>query len=520
MCFSGESAGVNIAQHNGYQRFMDKETELDLSADLVLYPQDMAERRAVGLLARKSNKLMMSRFEMTVWELRIFERMVSLIDPMETDFKLCRLYVRDLQGYFTQVSHSDYSLITQAVLSLADKKIQVQFADEQGRMRWAKLSIFPTVTIPTEAERKGLPAYVEMAFHNDLKPYLLQLRSEFTTYSMDNLRGLTSLHAMRLFLLFKPVEESSVRYTMDFLRTILSLDKNEHKEFKDFKRWVLKPAQTQLRKHTDLVFEFFEEKCEDTNRVVAITFVVRRNEDAVNEPRPTFLLSPKAELELVLDKNDGNKSLRWTWQMLRQWGMTEKVFLQVLRTFPFPHIRLCVDFVCHLLEMRQMHIKKPVGYFYTLLKMYQVNPLEFRYFGASAPLPVPATSAPSKTKSKSPQDPVARQAAIQRQREKDEIDKRLTYYRRELFAREERQLDQYMSLVQSSSKAHIFRKARLRPFARFDEKLTEDDNFKFNRFFRFACRAVLEDEMPDFFTAWHNDLREEIYELQQRYKSL
>jgi hypothetical protein len=311
------------------------------------------------------------------------------------------------------------------------------------------------------------------------------------------------------------LEATQATFTVDFLRTLLSIEKEEYKDFKDFKRRVLKPAQVQFQKHTDIVFEFFEEKCETTKRTVSLTIIVRRNEQVKGEPYPTFLLSPKAELESVLDLNDQNKALRWTWQMLRQWGMTEKVFLQVLRAFPFSHVRLCVDFVCHLLEMQQTQIKKPVGYFYTLLKMYQINPIEFKFFAATE-----AQAAPSKPKNKSPQDSVARQAAVQRQQVKDEVDKKLTYYRRELFAREERQLDQYMSLIQPGSKAHIFGKARRRPFARFDEKLSEEDNFKFNRFFRFSCRAVLEDEMPDFFSAWHNDLREQIYDLQQQYKTL
>ena len=453
------------------------------------------------LMVVKDNRLMEARFSLKLWEMRIFERMISLIDYGDKEFRLCRLYIRDLLNFFTCTGHNNYEMIREAANSLADKKIHVRYKDENGKNRWAKLSIFPTVTMPEESIRQGDPAYIELAFHQDLKPYLLDLKHRFKAYPIANIQSLQSIYSIRLFILLKQYEGTK-EHTVDlpFLRTILGLEQGEYTNFNDFKRRVLVRPQKDLEKHCDICFDFRE--LMEGRKVTAITFMVRKNKNVTHD-QIGVQMSPKQHLSFLVTQN--YKLLAPVWNLASQWGITEKIFLQILQTTPFKQVQLCVDFVYHLLHEGQADIQNIPAYFYALIKLSVSS--------SEAPK-IAAVSKPGKKKEMLPKIKVDAKKA------KADLEKQLISLKRELFAREDELMDKFFDDLTLEQKERFIFEARLIPLSRYDQTMTGEENFKYNRVFRFNTKALMMRLYADIFNSVNIELKQEIAQLQKLYNNI
>jgi hypothetical protein len=111
-------------------------------------------------------------------------------------------------------------------------------------------------------------------FNDEIRPYLLQLRQNFTKPQLEQLLKLKSSHSYRIYWLLKEYGTFGQR-TIDVeeLKSLLNLQ-GRYKQFPLFRLRVLNRAQEELSK-TDLPFEY-ELHCEGkNNKVVRIRFVFK-----------------------------------------------------------------------------------------------------------------------------------------------------------------------------------------------------------------------------------------------------
>ena len=81
---------------------------------------------------------------------------------------------------------------------------------------------------------------VLLCFDPKLKPYLLQLKGNFTCSRLDMLLNFKSQYTMRIYNLLKQYEGLGERQIeVDFLREILGLRENQYKRYNDFKKDIL-----------------------------------------------------------------------------------------------------------------------------------------------------------------------------------------------------------------------------------------------------------------------------------------
>ncbi len=118
---------------------------------------------------------------------------------------------------------------------------------------------------------------VELEFSPKLKPFLLQLKLEFTKYKLGNVIHLKRIYSIRIYELLKQYEKiGKRRFDIPTLRNTLGIKDNEYQQFCDFRRWVLKISQKELAEKTDIAFEWEEEK--KNQKCVAITFIITKQE--------------------------------------------------------------------------------------------------------------------------------------------------------------------------------------------------------------------------------------------------
>ena len=126
-------------------------------------------------------------------------------------------------------------------------------------------------------------ACIELKVHEKLKPYLLQLRRDFSIIPTEQLLSFESFNSMRLFEVLYTAsyagERSELVFDIEDLKLRLGLD-GKYDRFKDF-RYVLDKAQAEFKQYTCLSFSYRPEKVGRKYR--RVHFAILKNE--VFKPR-------------------------------------------------------------------------------------------------------------------------------------------------------------------------------------------------------------------------------------------
>ena len=204
-------------------------------------------------LVVQHNSLVEARYRLSVESQRLIKTLVSLINSNDEDFKTYELKVVDLAKIIGAVDDGYYKTLKRTTRSIIGNTID--FIDENGnevQAAWLSSAVY----------RKGR-GVVELRFDPVLKPYLLQLKSFFTTYELGNILRLKGVYAIRIYELLKQYERIGQReFGVSELRDILKVEtKNDYyREYKNFKRYILKPAVAEVSEKTDLECSFSEIK--------------------------------------------------------------------------------------------------------------------------------------------------------------------------------------------------------------------------------------------------------------------
>ena len=102
---------------------------------------------------------------------------------------------------------------------------------------------------------------VMLTFDPLLKPFLLQLKGNFTSSKLEMLLSFKSQYTMRMYSLLKQHERFKSReLELLQLRNILGLRKDQYTLYSNFKKDILEPTQKELKIKSDIYYEFEEIK--------------------------------------------------------------------------------------------------------------------------------------------------------------------------------------------------------------------------------------------------------------------
>ena len=142
----------------------------------------------------QSNDFIQAKYKdsITFWEMIIFGHMCTLIDPHDTDFKEYRVYFKDLLC-IAEVKKTGpvYDRILEAATKLLKREITIQMKNEVGEARILKTYLVTGVERALK-ENRTENGYIVLNFHPKLKPYLLELKRDFTKFDIRNYKFLHS----------------------------------------------------------------------------------------------------------------------------------------------------------------------------------------------------------------------------------------------------------------------------------------------------------------------------------------
>ncbi len=226
----------------------------------------------------KSNRIIEARYRLSLLEQRFLLLMASYIQPDDTDFRYYRVKIKELFKVLgLENNKRAYQYLKEVVQGLQTKvliiKKSIDGKDRDLRVSWVASSEY--------FDKEGI---VEFEFSEKLKPYLLHLQSEFTTYQLKNVIKLKSVYSIRIYELLKQYEKLKKRvFEVDEIKRILGVEK-KYELYGDFKKNVLKVAEKELPEKTDLAFTFKEIKL--GRKVHKLEFHIMKNNLSEQEELP------------------------------------------------------------------------------------------------------------------------------------------------------------------------------------------------------------------------------------------
>tara|TARA_B100001093_G_scaffold307236_1_gene293237 strand:+ start:264 stop:1280 length:1017 start_codon:yes stop_codon:yes gene_type:complete len=250
------------------------------------------------LKADQANKLVYGTSAMTLNEKRLLLLAICKLDMYMVTFPMMEFRVEDLAGYLDVKKQSIYSEIKAVCKRLLGRIVEIENEDDTVWIghQWV-----------SRCRIKRNQGKVEVQLHEDLKPYLLDLKARFQSINFTDISNLASAHALRIYeILWHKRLETGVPRTLfdpidiDEFRRMLGIhEKKTYQNSNNLKKKILEPAMEQINEKTPLRISYDLLKGSGKGAPVkAIQFTVVERDNYIAEELP------KVTLQMLLDLDD------------------------------------------------------------------------------------------------------------------------------------------------------------------------------------------------------------------------
>jgi len=268
-----------------------------------------------SLIVTQANELVESRYNLTLGEQRLIFTMIARIQPDDEDFKPYRISLNELAEFLGINKNHIYADCKKITKKLLEKVVEIEESGRLLQTHWVSSADYIDGT-----------GVVSLTFDPLLKPYLLQLKGNFTSSKLEMLLSFKSQYTMRMYTLLKQYERLNGREVdLEKLRIILGLKNDQYVLYSNFKKDILESTQKELKAKADLTFEFDEIK--HGRKVGAIRFRITSKKLIENASSQSLvnvisiipdLFLPDAKIShlqaelllLVPDEHKSNKSVQ------------------------------------------------------------------------------------------------------------------------------------------------------------------------------------------------------------------
>jgi len=210
----------------------------------------------------KSNKLIEANYKLGVVEQKVILCLASNIQPTDSDFKTYTLSIKEFTHLLGLKGTPKYTELRKITKELMQKVFEIRIDKKVIQVSWLSYVAYN--------ESEGT---IDIRFDPFLRPYLLELKREFTSYKLENVVKLKSSYAIRIYELLKQYEKIQERtFLLSDLRKVLGVE-DLYPAYGNFKQRVLIPAQKELQKKTDISFKL--EEIKNGRRVAKVKFIIQ-----------------------------------------------------------------------------------------------------------------------------------------------------------------------------------------------------------------------------------------------------
>lgn len=208
----------------------------------------------------KSNPLIEARYRLSLQEMQILLWLLTKISPDDEDFYPHPLKITELSALIKVPVDSKYSQIRSVTKNLMRRVLEIYDPEKE---EWLQVNWIHSARYQ---KNKGI---VILKFSPDLRPHLLQLKSQFTKISISETLKLKSLFSIRMLeLLLQYINIGDRIITLREVKFFLGIKEKQYTRYNDLKKDVLLRARDEITKKTQYNVDFSEIK--ESRKVVAI----------------------------------------------------------------------------------------------------------------------------------------------------------------------------------------------------------------------------------------------------------
>ena len=237
----------------------------------------LSEAAQQQLVVKSNDLIQKTRFNLSLQEQKLILYIVSKIKPTDTDFEEYSIDIRDVCAIFGITDDTNnIEYLKNNLKALHDKSFWIYFYEKNVESLCSWIN-----NVDIDYDNKT----VKISLNNKLKPYLLQLKSNYTMYELSHTLTFKSKYSIRLYELLKSLSYKEIaEISLEQLRFMLNAE-NLYPEFKFFKVRVLDMALKEINANTDIYVEY-ELKRKD-RKVHSIIFTIEKVVDEFNQEAHT-----------------------------------------------------------------------------------------------------------------------------------------------------------------------------------------------------------------------------------------
>lgn len=238
------------------------------------------------------NPLLTAKLGLTTIQMQVFEEMIAKINPKDENFHIIQLNIKqfaDRIGANPVKLYNEVERITKQMI----RPVKIQENDGSD-YSWVAL-----LTKAKHWKRKGV---IELQFHQDLKPYLLEISgSQYFKIHREATRHLSNPHFNRLYWVLSSWRRKkqiiTVDLTLDYIKTAVELE-GQYPVYQDLKKRFLNPARADFMKYGEFYFDFEEIRRNPQSKrseIIKVRFIIFDNPNwkpQREEPIPYELVEP------------------------------------------------------------------------------------------------------------------------------------------------------------------------------------------------------------------------------------
>lgn len=223
----------------------------------------------------QSNRLLESSYTLTVLEQKILRILASMIKKDDIDFKEYEFKAGDLSKLMGFTNNKNiYRELDKLTDTLMTRVVKIKDIDNKNFEKYHFVEVV-----------KYNDGVLKLKINPEMKPFYINL-DWYTKYQLKNILQFKSTYSFRLYELLKQYENIGYRImSIDELRTILDINKNQYAKYANLKQKVIKVAIDEINDNTDLFIDYDELK--ESRKVISIKFYINANKKALDEVAAT-----------------------------------------------------------------------------------------------------------------------------------------------------------------------------------------------------------------------------------------
>jgi len=303
-------------------------------------------------IIKKDNDLIQAKYRVGLHEQRL---LYAVLGAIRTDDEVFNKYTIDLktlaQLHGLTKNNAVYTQLHQAAEELLVTVVDISSGNTVRKTTWLNYVEY----VPNEAQLK-------VTIHDELKPYLLQLKRNYTQYNLAAVANFRNSYSIRFYELLKMRQNMGkggqfyIEYTLAELKKLLGIQSHEYKQATDLRARVIKPALEEIDTQTDL-------------KIIQTDYIKKgRAIHAINivaEPKKQRMLALEDPKDVTPQESQSDQRPKAV-QALLDFGFSESEARALVRTYKGEKVTQALAYVAE--KRKTQELKDPCSYLRRVLK--------------------------------------------------------------------------------------------------------------------------------------------------------